>query len=209
MKKFGFATLAGALVSVLAMASTVLAAAPPAEPSVRFIINAGLTAGGDTIEKLEYETGASAHIKGGGLVQLGAGVQFHRPYSAFSLLTTLNYHVDNATAENGDARFDRMPLELLAFYHLNDRWRIGGGLRHTMNPKFTEKFDGQPRITIDYQDTNSLVLQVGFGSERVWGGLRYVNESFDAERASVGNLSGRYTHTDDGSHVGLLAYYAF
>lgn len=204
-------TIAGqlAILTSLLAASVALAAAPKTEPSIRFLVTAGLTTGGDTIEKLEYEKGGSVRIKGGGLVQLGAGLQYHRPGSAFSVLSTLNYHVDNATAKNGDARFDRVPLELLAFYHPNDRWRIGGGLRHTMNPKFKEQFDGEPRITINYKDTNSLVLQVGFGGARAWGALRYVNESFDAERVSVGNLSARYAHKDDGSHVGLFGYYAF
>lgn len=201
--------LAGCLlIGALALNSAGAATRQP-EPTVRFVVDAGLTYGGDTIEKLEYSRGGSATIKGGGLVQIGGGVQFHPPGSSFSALATLNYHVDNATAKNGDARFDRVPLELLAFYHLDDRWRIGGGWRHTMNPKFTEKFDYEDRITINYKDADSLVLQVGFGTQRVWGALRYVDESFDAERVTVGNLSGAYNHTDDGSHVGLLGYFAF
>ncbi|MGE0115798.1 MAG: hypothetical protein AB7T07_13055 [Steroidobacteraceae bacterium] len=197
------------LAAWLATMPGTLSAAPYSESPVRFVVTTGITTGGDTIEKIEYNHGGSATIKGGGLVQIGGGVQYHRPYSAFSALATLNYHIDSATARNGDAYFDRVPLELLGFYHLNEWWRIGGGLRYTMNPTFTEKFDYEDRITIDYKNATSLVLQVGFGTERFWGALRYVNESFDAERLTVGRFSAPYHHTDDGSHVGLFGYFLF
>jgi hypothetical protein len=188
-----------------------LAAAPKDERPVRFVLTGGLTAGGDTIAKVTYSNGDSANIKGGGLVQLGAGVQIHPVAKPFSMLATINYHVDNATAKNGDARFDRVPLELLGFYHLNSNWRIGGGWRHTMNPRFKADFDYQPSLTVKYKDADSLVLQVGFGTERFWGGLRYVNESFKVESGRIGNTSAVRVDTsqDDGSHIGLMGYVAF
>jgi hypothetical protein len=196
--------------SLVTCSSLCSAAAPQAERPVRFVLTGGLTAGGDTIAKVEYSNGDTAKIKGGGLVQLGAGLQFHPVGTPFSLLATINYHVDNATAKNGEARFDRVPLELLGFYHINDRWRIGGGWRHTMNPKFKGDFDFQPSVTLDYKDADSLVLQVGFGTERFWGGLRYVNESFKVESVRVSSSTVRIdTAKNDGSHLGLMGYFAF
>lgn len=201
---------AAVLAALLASVPATLTAAPYTDSPARFVVTAGLTTGGDTLEKLEYRRGGSVSIKGGGLVQVGGGVQFHRPSSAFSALATLNYHVDSASARNGDARFDRIPLELLGFYHLDEWWRFGGGLRYTMNPSFTEKFDHEDRITIDYKNATGLVLQVGFGGERFWGALRYVNESFKVERVTVGRFSdATYSHKDDGSHVGLFGYFTF
>lgn len=192
-------------------ASPSLAAAPSSERPVRFVLSGGLTAGGDTIAKVEYTNGDNAKIKGGGLVQVGAGVQIHPVGKPFSVLATVNYHVDNATARNGDARFERVPIELLGFYHFNDYWRVGGGWRHVVNPKFKADFDFQPSVTVNYKDTNSLVLQVGFGTERFWGGLRYVNEAYKAESGRLGNSSTVSIDTakDDGSHIGLIGYFAF
>jgi hypothetical protein len=211
MKKSNVIKTVVVTISLMASTSLCLAAAPKGERPVRFVLTGGLTAGGDTIAKVKYSNGDSVNIKGGGLVQLGAGLQYKPANKPFSLLATLNYHVDNATAKNGDARFDRMPLEVLGFYHLNDSWRIGGGWRHTMNPKFKADFDGQTSVSVKYKDANSLVLQVGYGSERFWGGLRYVNESYKAESARLGNSNALSIDTskDDGSHIGLIGYAAF
>jgi hypothetical protein len=208
MKKLGLAALAACTLT-LPLTQTTLAAAPKTDPSFRFVISAGLTAGGDTIDTLKYKKGGSVDIKAGGLVQIGAGVRYQQPGSPFSLLGTVNYHVDNATAKNGDARFDRIPLELMGFYHWHNGWQFGGGLRHTLNARFKESIDGQPDITIDYEDTASVVLQVGYGNPRVWGGLRYVNESFHQKQIRVGNLYADVLQKTDGSHVGLFGYYAF
>jgi hypothetical protein len=196
---------------VVANTSLCLAAAPTGQRPVSFVLAAGLTAGGDTIAKVQYSNGDNVNIKGGGLVQLGAGLQFKPVNKPFSVLATVNYHVDNATAKNGEARFDRTPLELLGFYHLNNNWRIGGGWRHTINPRFKADFDYQPTVTVHYKDADSLVLQVGFGSERFWGGLRYVNESYKVESGRIGNTSAVRVDTskDDGSHIGLIGYVAF
>jgi hypothetical protein len=211
MKKISVIKAALATMSLAASASMCLAAAPAGERPVRFVLTGGITAGGDTIAKVEYSNGDSAKIKGGGLVQLGAGLQFQPNAKPFSVLATINYHVDNATAKNGDARFDRIPVELLGFYHLNSNWRIGGGWRHVINPRFTADFDYQPSITVHYKDADSLVLQVGFGSERFWGGLRYVNESYKAESGRINNSPALRIDTskDDGSHIGLIGYVAF
>jgi hypothetical protein len=192
-------------------ASMSMAAAPTGARPVRFVISGGLTGGGDTIAKIEYTNGDTSKITGGGLVQLGAGVQIHPAKIPVTVLATLNYHVNNATAKNGDARFDRMPVEVLAVYHLNDQWRIGGGWRHTMNPRFKADFDDQPSVTVKYKDADSLVFQVGYGSERFWGGLRYVNESYKAKSVSVGSRNNLRIDVskDDGSHIGLIGYAAF
>lgn len=209
MNKISLINQLTAAIGLAAISSLCQAAASQAEQSVRVVVTAGLTAGGDTIAKVKYSNGDSVNINGGGLVQLGAGVQFHPPGKPFSVLATLNYHVDNATARNGSARFDRVPLELLGFYHFNDRWHLGGGWRHTLNPKFTADFDNQPSLTVNYKDADSLVLQLGFGTARFWGGLRYVNESYKVESIRGAIPSGTYTYKDDGSHFGLLGYFAF
>lgn len=211
MNKFNAIKAIAIVTGLTTGASLSLAAAPKAEPPVRVVVTGGLTAGGDTIAKIEYTNGDNAKIKGGGLVQVGAGIQIHPVNKPFSVLATVNYHVDNATARNGDARFDRVPLELLGFYHFNNYWRVGGGWRHVVNPRFKADFDFQPSVTVNYKDADSLVLQLGFGSERFWGGLRYVNESYKAESGRVGGSSAVSIDTskDDGSHIGLMGYFAF
>lgn len=206
MNQLKMAALASAL---LFTAQNAVAQRTSQEPSVRFVVTAGLTGGGDTLAEVEYENGYDSKVKGGGLVQIGAGLQFRKPGAPVSLLATVNYHVDNATADNGDVRFDRVPLEVLGFYHVNDIVRLGVGLRHTINATYKEDIDYEPLYKEDYKDANGLILQVGFGTGRFWGAVRYVDESYEVERYTFGNQTGRFNKTYDGSHFGLMGYFAF
>lgn len=173
----------------------------------------GLTAGGSSIATAKYTNGDSTSIHGGGLVQLGVGAYFHKSSVPASALLTINYHVDSTSARNGNIRFDRWPLELVGYYHINDSWRIGAGLRHVMNPKLRVDMDDEPSTTVDYQDTNSPIFEVAWGQvwarNNFWVSLRYVHESLKAQRVGYDYISTTdVNHTDDGSHFGLLLHYA-
>jgi len=197
----------------LALTPSAHAARDQSDPEFHIAFNLGITAGGDSIAKAKYTNGDSASIHGGGLVQLGAGIYYHKPSVPVSALLTINYHVDNATAKNGNMQFDRWPLELIGYYHLNDSWRLGAGIRHVMNAKLKYDIDNDPVTTIDYADTNSPVFEAAWGQEwrrnNFWVGLRYVHETLKARRVNDGYLSYNVDHTDDGSHVGLFLRYAF
>ncbi|MBB5019731.1 hypothetical protein HNQ59_003039 [Chitinivorax tropicus] len=198
-------SVAAALVSV-----SVWADETNAGRSVFGVVNTGLTYGGDTLGYLEYTDGKRSDLKGGGLLQLGGGLVIRPVGAPYSLMTTINYHVNNVAASNGDATFSRMPLELLGYYHIDSNWRIGGGVRRVLSPKVKMELDGR-NLDVDYNDTTGLVLEVGYGVERLWAGLRYVHEQYEAKSVSRYNQSVTVQNApkQDGSHIGLMGYFMF
>jgi opacity protein-like surface antigen len=169
------------------------------QSKVRPVIGAGLTFGGDKLATAEYQNGGSIDIHAGSMVTFYAGADF-RVTDAFSLQATIGYHVDNASATNGDIRFERMPIELLAYGHIGQQWRVGGGARYVSNPKL--KSSGAADIG-DYSFDNAVggVIEAEYMvMPRLGVKMRYVSEKF--------KLSGS-SEKIDGSHVGFLANYYF
>jgi hypothetical protein len=127
-----------AIASLLAtLAATV--ATPAAAQSglpVRPFVGMGLTGGGDELATVQFTDGSSKSISAGGLIEFKAGVDW-RMAGPFSLRGSFGYHVDNTTASNGSMRFERFPLELLAFWHGSDRFRLGGGVRQATSARVT------------------------------------------------------------------------
>ncbi len=169
----------------LAQAQTQQAPAP--QKQMRFLLGGGITFGGDKLITVEYENGAEMDVRAGGMIALNAGVDY-RVTNEFSMQGTVGYHVDNTSARNGDARFTRMPLEVLAYYHVSPQWRLGAGARYVSNPKL--KLSG-------------VIGSGDVAFDNVVSGLvkiRYVREDYE-----VKGFGGKI----DGSHVGILANYYF
>lgn len=190
-----------ALVIALAIASLGAAQAQNAQTQkqLRGVLGAGLTFGGDKLLTVEYENGVEMDLRAGGMIAMYGGIDY-RVTDQFSFQATLGYHVDNTTARNADARFDRFPLEVLAYYHVSPNWRIGGGARYVSNPKL--KTSGALNIgDFAFDNTIGGVLEAEYlmGSN-VGIKLRYVNESFESKQI---------VEKVDGSHIGILANFYF
>lgn len=97
-----------------------------------FVVSMGFTLGGDELATTEFTDGTSETVHSGGLVAFSGGVE-HRINQQFSVQGNVGFHVDNSTAENGDVHFRRYPIELIGYYHVAPKWRIGGGVRHVTN----------------------------------------------------------------------------
>jgi hypothetical protein len=166
---------------------------------VRPLLGMGLTFGGDKVDTVEYEGGGSIDVRYGSMLTFYGGVDY-RVTRAFSMQATIGYHVDNASATNGDLRFERMPIELLAYGHIGETWRVGGGVRYVSNPKV--KSSGAADIG-DYSFDNAVggVIEAEYMVMPNLGvKMRYVSEKY--------TLSGT-SYKRDGSHVGFLANYYF
>jgi opacity protein-like surface antigen len=183
------------------------AVAPSAAPmqqaapqkQMRAVVGAGITFGGDKLATAEYENGGSIDIRAGSMLTFFGGVDY-RVTPAFSLQATIGYHVDNASASNGDIRFERMPIELLAYYHTADKWRVGAGARYVSNPKL--KSSGAADIgDYSFDNTVGAVIEAEYMMTPKFGlKMRYVTEKYE-----IDGLAEKI----DGSHVGLFANYYF
>jgi hypothetical protein len=177
MKKLVLAcALAGASLGA-AQAQTFVPVEDLAAKPLRFVFGAGLTLGGDKIATGFYDDDSEFNIKAGDSIALQAGIDY-RVNPQFSVQGTIGYHVDQARADNGHLRFDRIPLELLGYYHVSEKVRVGGGLRYVTNVSFSSS--GASDVgDYDFTDSTGAVAEIEYAySPRVGFKLRYANDKF-------------------------------
>lgn len=188
------------LAAMLALGSTFGAQAADAASPFRFLLGAGVTFGGDTLATVTFSDGRSEDIRGGGLVHLYAGGDF-RVSEALSLQATIGYHVDDTSAaSNGSVRFTRVPVDLLALYHVNDKFRVGGGVQLVNGPEL--KGSGvASNINLEFKNTTGVIVEGEYlFSPHMGAKLRYVGERFEPK--SGGSKA-------QGDHLGLMFSYYF
>jgi len=194
MKKF-------AALIALAIASTGVAQAqaPAEDNGVRFFLGAGLTAGGDKLVKLEFTDGTDSTVTAGGLVQLTGGVDY-RINSDFSLQTSINYHVSDATASDGSVKFTRMPIELIGYYNVTPEWRIGAGARYVSSAKLSASGNAG-HGHVDFDNTVGALVEAEYMfSPKAGVKFRYVAEKY---KVSITK------EKVDGNHFGAMFNYYF
>ncbi|KQV44937.1 MULTISPECIES: outer membrane beta-barrel protein [unclassified Duganella] len=196
MKKAVFALAA------LAIASSSFAqeVAAPAK-TVRGFVGIGASTGGDKLATAEYTNGDTASIKAGSGVYFTAGLEF-RINEQFSAQTSVNFHVDEQSAQNGSLTFQRVPVEAMAFYHINQQWKIGTGLRYVSGAKLS----GSGVADIDdvkFDNTLSGLVEAEYMfSPQASIKVRYVNEKFD--------VKSRFRPVEvKAEHVGISGNYYF
>lgn len=185
---------AAALLAAMGTAQAQMAAPAPAPSPARFLLGMGLSAGGDAIARAQLSNGDDVTLHAGGLVYLTAGLDYHFT-PEFALQGTVNYHTDRSDAKNGNMKFERFPVELIAYYQPNPAWRVGGGVRYVSSAKLSSGgVVAAPDVNFD--NTTSAVIEAEyFTSPRLGIKLRYVNETYKT----------RGYKDVDGSHVGLSA----
>lgn len=176
--------------------------------TVRFALQAGLTGGGDTLATAIFSNGDTKKIDAGGLVHLAAGVLWTPHNVPLAMQATIGYHVDEITASNGDMRFSRYPVELMALYTGAGRLRLGAGFRYVNAPRLAIDLDGQAGATIDYKDALGLIAEVGFQfSPQLWLAVRGTFEEYKVDKLNGTNVS--FDGKVNGNSFGLYMGVAF
>ena len=199
--------LQSGLAALLVLATdSVFAQAP--QQNFRFGLQFGLTGGGDTLATAQFTNGKSENIKAGGLVHLAAGVVWTPADIPFGGHLMFGYHVDNITADNGDLRFSRYPIEVLALYTGAGRLRLGAGVRYVNSPKLKVSIDGRPGTNVDYDNTVGAIAEIGYQfSPKLWLAVRGTFEDYKA--ASVNGNNVVAGGTSSGNSVGIYFGAAF
>lgn len=185
------------------------------KPGFRMMINAGLTYGGDTIATAVFTNGSSTDIKGGGLLQFGAGGLYQFENTPLALMVSANYHFHSAGGTGGSVSFDRFPVEALAYYTGKERFRLGGGVRILNSPKADSSAPGSGYDikNITYNNATGLVAEVGYQlSSEGWLNFRFVSEKYEAKSVSYYNgitQSVTVSAPKSGSHLGVNFTYEF
>lgn len=186
-----------ALFATMGAAQAQTAPVPSSAP-LSFVAGMGLSVGGDDLATARYTNGSSVDIKAGSGVYFTGGANY-RFNPEFSVQGTVNFHVDDTNASNGNIKFQRFPVELLGYYHLNNAWRVGGGVRYVSGAKLSSSGVASG-LNIEFDNTTSGVLEAEyFFNPKLGMKLRYVNETFKA----------RGYRDVKANHVGISANYYF
>jgi Outer membrane protein beta-barrel domain len=183
--------------TLFTLAALTLAGAACAQGSERpitFIAGIGITGGGSKLATVQYNDGRTQDIRAGSGVMLYLGGEA-RVGTLVSLQATFGYHVDSTNATNGDVRFGRYPIDLLAYVPVNEQLRFGAGAQFVNNARL--KGSGvASNVDVDFDSNVGFVLE---GEYRFtpWLGvkLRGVNARYKVTRTN---------ETASGNHFGLL-----
>lgn len=177
-----------------------------------FLLNAGITGGGDKIGTVTYTNGTSQDITAGGLFHFGGGVLWQAPDTPLALEATVNYHVDDTNASNGSVSFTRIPVEAIAYYTGLPRWRFGAGARFVSSPEYKSEITGISNRTLKFKNTVGAIVQVGYGfTPHAWVNVRYVVEKYQPTTYTNNGVTSDVSNTPsfNGSHAGVNFTYAF
>ncbi len=163
---------------------------------LRYLLGGGFTFGGDKLATVSYTDGSTDSINAGGMIEIHAGFDY-RMNDDISILGTAGYHFDiTKPASNGKLTFSRFPLEMMAYLHTSDDFRIGGGTRIVLRPKL-EGEGVASGLSRSFNNTFGLVVEGEYMVVPALGiKVRYVREKYNAN-----GLSGSI----NGSHIGVLA----
>lgn len=190
--------LAGLLFAVSAQAQLVRY-----EPhrSIYGVFTAGFTDGGDELASVEFRHGGDDDVDAGGQILLGGGIIVEPRDSILQYQFTANYHVDGAVARDGEAEFERFPLEALMFFRQGNH-RFGFGLSYHLSPEFDIEVDGVGDATVNFDDALGVTVEYNYRLSRMfWLGLRYTDIDYEVEEDSSIEI--------DGNHVGLMMHIQF
>ena len=187
-------------IATLGAAQAQNVAQAPDTKQMRFLVGMGLTVGGDKLASATYNNGDEADIRAGRTVAFNTGIDY-RVTPEFSFQATIGYHTDRANAKNGDMRFTRIPMELLAYYNVNQQWRIGGGARYVSSAKLSSSGAAYLGSNYEFKNTLSTIAEAEYLAGPNWGfKVRLVSEKFEY-KVGGGKV--------DANHIGFFGTYYF
>ena len=148
---------------------------------MHFLLNMGLTYGGDDIFTATTTTGSTKTVNGGSIVQFGVGGLYQFESVPVALMLSANYHVDSVTASNGDMSFHRYPIETLAYYTGVEHFRFGGGVRIVTSPEASMTINGATEKIV-FDNATGYVAELGYKTAQYsWINFRYVSEKYQVK----------------------------
>lgn len=178
------------------------------DSGMHFLFDFGVTFGGDAIFTAATNTGGTADVKGGELVQLGIGGLYQFDSTPIALALTANYHMDRVTASNGSMIFRRYPVEALAYYTGVNNFRFGGGVRIVRSPKSSATVNSATQEVV-FDNARGYVAEMGYKmAPHSWINFRYVSEKYQGKTyySSTTGITTSLAGTTPvkGSHFGVF-----
>lgn len=133
------------------------------EPSrLRLFGRGGLASGGNSVVSSTYvNTGEKWDIRAGAGAIFAIGGEFQLT-EQWSIQATKGYQREKTDATDGEVKLTRSPQELLVFYEIAPKWKLGGGVRQDKNIGMTWYKDGGSSGSTKFEDTNGTVLEAQY-----------------------------------------------
>jgi hypothetical protein len=195
-----------AALAAAALAPTLAHAGLESDNPIHPLVGIALTGGGDKLSRIEYTNGTSQSVTAGGLVQFYGGAEYHQKGSPIGFQATLGYHVDQASARNGNQRFERFPVEAIALFNATPKFRFGAGARYAMDAKFSSDGAGYVGSGKFKSQLGGLVMGEWLITPSMGLQVRFVSEKF---KLQVVAANGSDDVTVDGTHGGVGFNYYF
>jgi hypothetical protein len=147
-------------------------------------------------------------LQAGQLLNLGIGYDFDlNAEKTLRLRAGINYKFDSVDADNGEADFDRWPLDILVISRQGN-FALGAGITYHLSPTFEATINGSTS-RVDFDDSLGFLLQAGYlVAERVELGARVTLIEYESDSLLV-TPGGSITNKVDGDSFGLYVSAGF
>ena len=128
--------------------------------SAKFLVEAGINYGGDEILEVFFTNGENQKMRAGqgGFIALGGEFQFSK-IEPLALRATLGFKYNTTAADDANIKLTRVPINIVAFWKLNEDFRIGvGGTTHQ-----NVSFDGDGFFSdVDFTSSFGPRFELGY-----------------------------------------------
>jgi hypothetical protein len=180
------------LLATLALAPKIVFAT-----SMTPLFTSAIEFGGDKIVDVTYSDGSTSTIEAGRGVLLGGGLLFDlspgHPHSFEGQATLAIKWTGTKAASNGEVDWYRFPIELLGFYHNEEKsFRVGAGLTYQVGNevKGTQAVSG---VAMKFDNATGYVIEADYflGQEKnMVIGARYTGISYKAQTSDAVTING-------------------
>jgi hypothetical protein len=147
-------------------------------------------------------------LQAGQLLNLGIGYDFDlNAAKTLRLRTGINYKFDSVDASNGEADFDRWPLDVLLISRQGN-FALGAGITYHLSPTFEATINGVTN-RVDFDDSLGFLLQAGYlVAERIELGARVTLIEYESDQPLL-MTNGAIANKVDGDSFGLYVSAGF
>lgn len=171
------------------------------------VLTGEIAFGGDELASVsgDYEE----DLQAGQLLNLGIGYDFDlNPAKTLLLRAGINYKFDSIDADNGEADFDRWPLDLILISR-QGAFSLGAGITYHLSPSYDATINGIS-TEVDFDDALGFLLQAGYMmTEKIELGARVTMIEYEPSQPTV--LFPSFTPIDevDGDSFGIYISIGF
>ena len=139
-----------------------------------------------------------------GFFYLSGGTRYRIPDTGFQVEASLGYNFDSMQSSSGSHRFNELSAELITFYKLTDKMKIGLGIFQALSAKLTGSI-----LPATFGSSTGTVVEINWriGNRSAWG-LRHVKLDLPFETVNGIDVSASNV-VIDGSYTAIISSHYF